>query len=74
MSRLISFGACTHGCQQWKAAVVELNCFVCDSDDFLLKNYVCQRIVGGGMRTEDAVGGNKAIMEKAYAAGAALLK
>ena len=35
---------------------------------------VRQRIVGGGMKTEDAAGGNKAVMEKAYAAGAALLK
>jgi multimeric flavodoxin WrbA len=34
---------------------------------------VRQRIVAGGMRTEDAAGGNKAVMEKAYAAGAALL-
>jgi multimeric flavodoxin WrbA len=33
-----------------------------------------QRIVAGGMKTEDAAGGNKAVMEKAYAAGAALLK
>jgi multimeric flavodoxin WrbA len=34
---------------------------------------VRQRIVGGGMKTEDAAAGNKAVMEKAYAAGAALL-
>ncbi|MDD5170145.1 MAG: flavodoxin family protein [Syntrophales bacterium] len=35
---------------------------------------VKERIVAGGMRAEDAAKGNQAILEKAYAAGAALTK